>query len=79
MWNVYILKCRDNSLYIGSTIDISRRINEHNSGKGGNYTRGRRPVKLVHKETYPTRSSAQKREAEIKGLTKVEKLDLIHK
>lgn len=77
MWYVYILRCSDNSLYTGSTTDISRRIKEHSYGSGGNYTRIRRPVKLVYKEAYPNRSKAQKREAEIKDLTKEKKLALI--
>ena len=77
MWYVYILKCVDGSLYTGSTTDINRRLKEHNSGKGGNYTRTRHPTKLLYKETYPTRSKAQRREAQIKGWPKKKKLALI--
>lgn len=76
-WYVYILQCRDGTFYTGSTTDIGRRLNEHNSGKGGNYTRVRRPVKIIYKKSYPDRSTAQKREAQIKGLTRKEKAALI--
>ena len=77
MWYVYIISCSDNSLYTGITTDIPRRLDEHNSGKGGNYTRDRRPVKLVHKETCLTRSLALKREFRIKCLVRDKKLALI--
>jgi putative endonuclease len=77
MWYVYILRCRDGSLYTGSTTDISRRLNEHNSGKGGNYTRMRYPVKLLLTEPHQSRSLAQKRESQIKHWTKAKKLSLI--
>ena len=61
MWYVYILRCADGILYTGSTTDIDRRVKEHNRKKGGGCTRGRLPVKLVHKEPCPNRSEAQKR------------------
>ena len=77
MWHVYMIQCADNTLYTGTTTDISRRVNEHNSSKGGNYTRIRNPVKLVYKEDYPNRSEALKREAQIKRWTKQKKLALI--
>jgi putative endonuclease len=79
MWYVYILECKDESLYTGSTTDVLRRLEEHNSGKGANYTRVRLPVRLVHKEEHPDRSNAQKREAQIKGLPRKQKLELIAK
>jgi len=78
-WYTYVLKCGDDTLYTGSTTDLTRRSKEHNTGKGGNYTRTRLPVEIVYKEVYPTRSEAQKREAEIKKLSKTGKLDLISK
>jgi len=78
MWYVYIIRCRDGSLYTGSTTDISRRIKEHNSGKGGSYTRIRQPVKLLYKEIWPSRSKAQARETQIKGWAKRKKLALIY-
>jgi putative endonuclease len=77
MWYVYILKCRDGSLYTGSTTNITRRLKEHNSGKGGYYTKTHYPVKLVYKESHQTRSLAQKRESQIKHWTKAKKLSLI--
>lgn len=76
-WYVYILQCRDGTFYTGSTTDIERRLNEHNSGKGGNYTRVRRPVKIIYKKSSPDRSSAQKIEAQIKGLKRKDKIALI--
>ena len=77
MWYVYILLCRDRSLYTGSTTDIARRLKEHNSGKGSGYTRTRKPVKLIYTETYPDRSNAQKRESLIKAWPRKKKLALI--
>ncbi len=79
MWYVYILRCADGILYTGSTTDIDRRVKEHNRKKGGGCTRGRLPVKLVHKEFYPNRSEAQKREAQIKRWSRQKKLALISK
>ncbi|MBF0511128.1 MAG: GIY-YIG nuclease family protein [Candidatus Omnitrophica bacterium] len=73
MWHTYILSCKDGSFYVGSTTDISRRLDEHNSGKGGAYTRARHPVEIVYKEEWPDRSSAQKREAQIKRWTRLKK------
>lgn len=76
-WYVYILKCADNTLYTGVTTDMERRLKEHNHEKtGAKYTRARRPVSLVYQETYLTRSEATRREAELKKLSKVEKLKL---
>lgn len=73
MWHLYIIRCADNSLYTGITTDVERRLNEHNSGKGGNYTRTRIPVSLVHVESYDSKSKALKRECQIKRLTKGQK------
>jgi len=77
MWYVYILRCKDGTLYTGSTTDICRRLKEHNSSKGGSYTRIRHPVKLIYKEIHLNRSKAQTREAQIKRWTKKKKLALI--
>ena len=80
MYYVYIVRCSDNTLYTGITTDLLRRVNEHNkSKKGAKYTRIRRPVSLVYSEEYKDRSSASKREAEIKKFKRVEKLDIIRK
>jgi putative endonuclease len=77
MWQVYIIRCRDNTLYTGITNNLPRRIQAHNSGNGGRYTKYRWPVELIHSEESPNKSEAQKREATIKGLTRQKKLQLI--
>ena len=78
MNSVYILKCSDGTLYTGSTIDITKRINEHNNLKNGaKYTRARRPVSIVYQEDYEDLGEARSREAEIKRLTRQQKLTLI--
>lgn len=74
---VYILKCRDDSLYTGWTVDLEKRIAQHNQGTGAKYTRARGPVTLVHWETYETKEEALKREYQIKKLTRVKKIALI--
>jgi len=77
-WYVYIVKCSDNSLYTGITVDLERRVEEHNtSNKGAKYTKSRRPVHLVYSETQHDRSSASKRESAIKKLSRSEKLILL--
>lgn len=77
MWHIYIIKCADNTLYTGTTTNISRRIKEHNHKKGGSYTRIRLPVMLLYSEAYLDRSKALRREAQIKQWTKKKKLALI--
>ena len=72
----YILRCADGSLYTGWTIDLEKRLRAHNSGKGAKYTRSRRPVELMYYESFPTKSEAMHREAEIKKLSREEKLRL---
>ena len=75
---VYILRCSDESLYTGIAKDIEKRVDEHNnSSKGAKYTKARRPVRLVYSECLEDRSSASKREYEIKQLSRREKLQLI--
>ncbi len=78
-WYVYILKCADNTLYTGITIDVERRIEEHNHDNklAAKYTRVRRPVKLVYHEKLKSRSLAAKREAEIKKLKRSAKKILL--
>jgi putative endonuclease len=75
-WYVYIIECRDKTLYTGVTNNLSRRVNDHNKGNGCRYTKYRWPVKLIHSEECPTKSEAQKREFYIKGLTRDKKLML---
>ncbi|MFT7824644.1 MAG: GIY-YIG nuclease family protein [Sulfurimonas sp.] len=76
---VYILECADETLYTGIATDIERRVEEHNgSEKGAKYTRARRPVTLVYSEVFPDRSSAGRREYEIKkNMNRAQKLRLI--
>jgi putative endonuclease len=76
-WSVYIIECSDSTLYTGVTTELERRINEHNDGTGGKYTRHRRPVKLVYSEPASNRSAALKRELAIKRLTTDGKRKLI--
>ena len=79
LYYVYILKCSDNTLYTGITTDLKRRLKEHNeSDKGAKYTRVRRPLELVYSEYSENRSSASKREYEIKKLSRDNKLELIN-
>lgn len=77
MCYVYILKCSDDSLYTGYTVNLEKRINTHNGGKASKYTRGRLPVELVYYEELPSKSDALKREYEIKQMKKIDKLKLI--
>lgn len=77
VWYVYILRCRDGTLYTGITDDLDRRLEQHNSGKGAKYTRGRGPVELLHREEYPEKGEALRRESAIKRLTKPQKEALI--
>lgn len=75
---VYIVECRDNNLYIGSTCDLEKRLYAHNHLRSGaRYTRGRRPVFLRYQEGFVDRSSALKKEAELKRLSRKEKLQII--
>ncbi|WP_409969274.1 GIY-YIG nuclease family protein [Bengtsoniella intestinalis] len=74
---IYILCCGDGTLYTGSTNDVERRLAVHQAGKGAKYTRARLPVTLVYQETHDDRSSALRREAAIKKLSRQEKLKLI--
>lgn len=75
---VYILKCADGSLYTGCTNDLDKRLHQHNNLRSGaHYTKIRRPVTLVHTETFKTLAEARAREAAIKKLTKTQKLAII--
>jgi putative endonuclease len=78
MYYLYILKCFDKTLYTGITVDLAKRVREHNSSKrGSKYTAARRPVKLVYAKKFRNRSEATKAEYCIKQLSKKEKLELI--
>ncbi len=78
-WYVYMLRCKDGTLYTGMTDDLSRRLAAHNAGKGAKYTRGRGPVELVYYEELETKVEACRREYQIKRLTRQEKMKLIEK
>lgn len=80
MYYVYIVKCNDQSLYTGIAKNLQKRIDEHNfSDKGAKYTKVRRPVELVYFQEFADRSSASKREVEIKKLKREDKLQLLNK
>jgi putative endonuclease len=74
---VYILECADGSYYTGSTIDLERRIEEHRSGRGARYTRGRLPVKLAFAERQPSRREAMRKEYQLKRWPRKKKEALI--
>lgn len=78
MYYLYILECADKTLYTGITVDLERRVKEHNTSKlGAKYTKARRPVKLVYSKKFRNRSTASKAEAKMKNLSRDEKLLLI--
>ena len=72
-WYVYMLRCGDGTLYTGMTDDVERRLAAHRSGKGAKYTRGRGPLALVYTEEQPDKSSALRREFQIKKLPRERK------
>ena len=78
-WKLYMLRCRDGSLYTGITTDVEKRLEMHRSGKGAKYTRGRGPLELVYQEECGDHSSALKREIQIKALSREQKELLIRK
>jgi putative endonuclease len=76
MWFVYIIQCKDKSLYTGITTDVAKRFLAHQHGKGGAYTASHPPRKIVYKEKASSRSLALKREAQIKKFSRKGKLEL---
>lgn len=76
-WFLYILRCQDNSLYIGITPDVEARLTKHNQGKGARYTKTRLPVKLVYTEKLLNKSTALRREIQLKTWRKGEKEKLV--
>lgn len=80
-WYVYVLRCRDGSLYTGVARDVARRLRQHNGelAGGARYTRGRRPVSLLWSEVHADRAAAQSREALLKRLPRRAKLALIRR
>ena len=77
MYHVYIIECKDKTLYTGITTDLERRFKEHQAGKGGAYTRAKKVKKILYSEQFQNRSEASKREAEIKSWDRKKKLALI--
>ena len=75
----YLLRCADGTLYCGWTNDLEKRVAAHNAGAGAKYTKSRRPVELEYYETFATKQEAMRREAEIKRLSRQEKLALIER
>ena len=76
-WYVYMLLCDDNTIYTGITNDLNKRFDNHISGKGAKYLRGRKPLEIVYTENFKNRSMATKREMKIKKLNRKEKEALI--
>jgi putative endonuclease len=79
-WFVYMIESSDASIYTGITTDVERRLQEHGAGRAGaKYFRGREPLSVVYQEGGHDRSSATRREAELKRLTRAQKLALIER
>ena len=76
-WFVYILQAADRTLYTGIARNVDKRLQTHLSGRGSRYLRGKTPLKLIYKEVRFGRSSALKREAGIKNLTRTQKMELV--
>lgn len=76
MYYIYLLECADDTIYTGITTDVLRRFKEHQSGKAARYTRVHKPTRILYTEKHPDRSSALKREAEIKKWPREKKLSL---
>jgi putative endonuclease len=78
LYFIYVLECADRTFYTGYTNNVEKRVNDHNNGRAGaRYTRGRRPVKVVYVEAVATLSIALQREAEIKKLSRAQKMLLL--
>ena len=75
-WTVYILECGDGTLYTGITNNFQKRLEAHEDGKGAKYTKGRSPFNVFYLEEVENRSKASKREAQIKSISRNEKLQL---
>ncbi|MGB4058436.1 MAG: GIY-YIG nuclease family protein [Alphaproteobacteria bacterium] len=75
-WIVYILQCSDETLYTGITNDLEKRLQKHEGGTGAKYTKGRGPFTLAYTEPCASKGDALKREAEIKGMKRGEKMKL---
>lgn len=76
-WRVYLVRCRDGTLYTGVAVDVPRRLETHNRGRGARYTRGRGPVQLVAQSAPMSRADALRLEARIKRLPRAAKADAV--
>jgi predicted GIY-YIG superfamily endonuclease len=74
---VYVLRCRDGSLYTGWTVDIERRLRTHRAGRASRYTASRLPVALVYARAMPDQGAARREEVRIKRLRREQKLELV--
>ena len=79
IWYLYILRCGDNTLYTGITVDVEKRFEAHSAGRGAKYTRGRGPLELVYRERCGTHSDALKREWIVKSMNRLQKEKMIEK
>ena len=77
MWTVYVIQCKDKTLYTGITTDLVARLKTHNAGTGAKYTRGRGPVSLLWSKADLEESDARKQEIRIKQMTRVQKISMI--
>jgi putative endonuclease len=77
MFFVYILLCQDGSFYTGITTNLSQRLLDHKNGKGGAYTRSHKPIKFIYTEELPDKSSALKREHQIKSWSRQKKINTL--
>ena len=75
--STYILECSDGTLYTGYTVNLTKRLNAHNTGSGSKYTRCRLPVRLVYYEVFATKREAMQRECAIKKLPREKKMEMI--
>jgi putative endonuclease len=76
MHYVYMIQCKDGTLYTGWTTDVAARVKAHNEGVGAKYTKGRGPVTLIYTEAFESKSDALRREMAIKKLSREDKLKL---
>ena len=76
-WFVYMLRCGNGDLYTGVTTDMRRRLHEHQTGRGGRFTRTVQPVELVYQESAASENQAKRREAQLKNWSRAKKLTLI--
>ena len=76
-WFLYMVRCADDTIYTGISIDVSARVTKHNSGRGAKYTQTRLPVRLIYSESQPDRVSAMNREIAVKQLCRKMKEELV--